>query len=583
MAIPPLVLRIYTDSTGVKKGVAQANAQVGGLRASVMKNANLIKVGLAAAVVVGFAKATQAAADLGESQNKANVVFGKSVGLVNDFASAAASGFGLAKAEALEGAASFGAMFDSAGLAEEAASKMSVTMAGLAGDMASFNNQDPTEMLDRLRSGLSGEAEPLRRFGVFISEARVQTEAYASGIAKAGQELTDAQKIQARYNIILKDTKKQQGDFARTAGTSLPNQLRVLRAQAINAAASLGKIFLPAITGILKAVNAVLGPLGRFADFIAATIPSAEANAAALEKVGQAFRDGALGADAAAEFLLKYGAIAGWSRDKTEAMIASLKGFEVNTKAAQAAAERFLPFLRQGTKNAAQGYGLLRQKAHQFLGLTQKEQKEWAGKAIEGFDAVGTALDNLANKTKLTAQKIINQFNRQAENIRNYRSNLETVAQRNIPDALLQQLVDMGTGGANILAELAGASDRKFNQMVRAMGRARAQNQKLLDDLARLRREAEAPVVVNIHFQQQGNPNPQQRQHGGPVERMRPYIVGERGPELFVPDVPGTIVPHHQLAPTGTDGAPIHVTVMLGDESLGTAVAKGLRHRLAKL
>jgi hypothetical protein len=38
-------------------------------------------------------------------------------------------------------------------------------MAGDSRDMASFHDQDPTEMLERLRSGLSGEAEPRRQAG----------------------------------------------------------------------------------------------------------------------------------------------------------------------------------------------------------------------------------------------------------------------------------------------------------------------------------------------------------------------------------------------------------------------------------
>jgi hypothetical protein len=38
-----------------------------------------------------------------------------------------------------------------------------------------------------------------------------------------------------------------------------------------------------------------------------------------------------------------------------------------------------------------------------------------------------------------------------------------------------------------------------------------------------------------------------QRQHGGPVSAHTPYIVGERGPELFIPDRSGAVIPNHQL------------------------------------
>jgi hypothetical protein len=44
------------------------------------------------------------------------------------------------------------------------------------------------------------------------------------------------------------------------------------------------------------------------------------------------------------------------------------------------------------------------------------------------------------------------------------------------------------------------------------------------------------------------------RQHGGPVKKGMPYIVGEKRPELFIPDQSGTIMPSVPRA-TGGDGA----------------------------
>lgn len=34
------------------------------------------------------------------------------------------------------------------------------------------------------------------------------------------------------------------------------------------------------------------------------------------------------------------------------------------------------------------------------------------------------------------------------------------------------------------------------------------------------------------------------RAFGGPVQAGRPYMVGERGPEMMVPRMPGTVMPH---------------------------------------
>lgn len=48
---------------------------------------------------------------------------------------------------------------------------------------------------------------------------------------------------------------------------------------------------------------------------------------------------------------------------------------------------------------------------------------------------------------------------------------------------------------------------------------------------------------------------PPGRAAGGPVSARRPYIVGEVGPELFIPGAGGTIIPHDQIAFTGAGGA----------------------------
>ena len=569
MPIPPLILKIVADSSGVKAGVAQTNAQVSGLKNSVTQNAALIKTALVGGVVVGLAAAAKAASDLGESQNKANVIFGDSVGVVNAFASSAAEGFGLAKSSALEGAASFGAMFDSAGLASDAAADMSVKMSGLAGDMASFNNQDPSEMLDRLRSGLSGEAEPLRRFGVFISEAAVQAEAYKSGIAAVGAELTDAQKIQARYNIILQDTKKQQGDFARTLGESLPNQLRVAKAELTNLAASIGKVLLPAMTGALKTFNDLPDSVKLASAALLGLVGALTAVSVAAKAL-----EGTIVAKLAAALSGPYAAAVGTA-------IAVGVQFNNTMKSASediAAADHAINTGRGGlvlwrdaaseatdATNAARiGFGDLgvqmmeTQKDvnnfsrvfHDFAKMSTREQKDWASETIDGFDAFQEAFKSLTdaveNDLALTSRRIIQHFNEQARNVSDYRENLLEVASRNIPDELLQQLVELGLGGAGIMDELADASDRRFRQMVASMQGARNQTKGLEQDLKDLRAEAAAPikVTVGVSVVGGGGINAGFRQHGGPVSAMRPYIVGEAGPELFVPRTAGSIVPN---------------------------------------
>lgn len=72
-------------------------------------------------------------------------------------------------------------------------------------------------------------------------------------------------------------------------------------------------------------------------------------------------------------------------------------------------------------------------------------------------------------------------------------------------------------------------------------------------------------------------PSPPGRAAGGPVSANRPYVVGEAGPELFVPQRSGSIIPNNQLAgggPTFIINSPI------GEP---TAVVRWMREELRKL
>jgi len=58
------------------------------------------------------------------------------------------------------------------------------------------------------------------------------------------------------------------------------------------------------------------------------------------------------------------------------------------------------------------------------------------------------------------------------------------------------------------------------------------------------------------------------RASGGPVSAGRPYIVGERGPEMFVPSASGSIVPNHALAFAGASAGPTFNITITGNTLL---------------
>jgi len=215
------------------------------------------QIGLAGAgigvIAGGVTSAVQAvgslvteASDLNEQLSRTGTVFGEASAGVLDFAKTTSQALGITRTEALEAAGSFGTLFAASGLSQDAAAGMSTNLVRLAADLASFNNIDPREALDKLRSGLVGEAEPLRSVGVLLNEAGVKAKALELGLGGVGRELTEAEKVQARYALILDQTQTAQGDFARTS-TGLANAQRIIRASFADLRTELGSAFLPVV------------------------------------------------------------------------------------------------------------------------------------------------------------------------------------------------------------------------------------------------------------------------------------------------------------------------------------------------
>jgi hypothetical protein len=203
------------------------------------------------AIAVGAKKAIAAASDLNEQTNKTMVVFGKSGSAVVAWSKTLASSFGLSQRAALEAAGVFGNMLVPMGFTRKEAAAMSKQMVELAGDMASFNNASPEETLQALRSGLAGESEPLRKFGVFLSDARLKQQALSQGLYSGKGALDAHAKAAATMALIMKDTADAQGDFARTAD-SAANAQRVQAAETENLTAALGQGLLPYYQAGLK-------------------------------------------------------------------------------------------------------------------------------------------------------------------------------------------------------------------------------------------------------------------------------------------------------------------------------------------
>ena len=164
-------------SDGLEKSMAPGVSRIGTSIAATLGAAFSVKV------VADFVKGSIAAiSDLNESTSKAMTVFGESFAQVDEFAQGAADSVLLSTQAALEATGTFGNLFTAMGLSQKAAAKLSPQVVQLAADLASFNNIGVEEAIEKLRSGLVGETEPLRALGVAITAAAVEAKALELGL-----------------------------------------------------------------------------------------------------------------------------------------------------------------------------------------------------------------------------------------------------------------------------------------------------------------------------------------------------------------------------------------------------------------
>lgn len=161
--------------------------------------------------------AIDAASDLREVQNVVDTTFGESANRIEEWSKKAGAQFGLTETQAKRFTSTLGAMMKSAGMTGPEIVEMSTDLAGLAADMASFYNLDFETAFQKIRSGISGETEPLKQLGVNMSVANLEAYALSQGITKAFDKMSQSEQTMLRYQYLMQATADAQGDFAKTA------------------------------------------------------------------------------------------------------------------------------------------------------------------------------------------------------------------------------------------------------------------------------------------------------------------------------------------------------------------------------
>ena len=263
------------NSEGFEKGLKSLSDMVGDIKPKLKSLAMAVTAAFSVKKLVDFGRQSiETASDLAEVQNVVDTAFGESKQKMEDFADTAVKTYGISKLTAKQTGSNFMAMAAGMGLANDSASDMAMALTGLSADMASFYNVGQDVASTALKSIFTGETETLKQFGIVMTDANLQAYALSKGITKSTADMSQAEKVQLRYNYVMSQTALAHGDFAKTSD-SWANQTRILSEQWKEFGATIGTVLMNVLLPAVKAINSLLSQLIALAQGAARSLSEA--------------------------------------------------------------------------------------------------------------------------------------------------------------------------------------------------------------------------------------------------------------------------------------------------------------------
>lgn len=541
--VDTLLVRVEADLKDVKKSLAQLEKDTKRTADRTNKAFTTISRGakglLGAVVVREFAQAAAGAVDFAshveEAQAKSSVVFGAFTDDVRKSLTDFGKEVGRSEFALEEMAASVQDTFVPMGFARGEAADLSVSLTKLATDVASFNNASDTETMKAFQSALVGNHETVRQFGIVITEAELKAELFEMGITKSMKQVTAAEKVQARYNLIMKGTTDAHGDAARTA-ESYANRVKAMEASTDRLRKALGDKLMPLFTALVIKATEVAD---SFTEMLTAgdIVSESQTIEQALARIAQAEDKLIANAD-------KYEKARGGNRGKNK----QINALEAEARALgdviQAERDRITELERADAVLAA------KKKEEE---AKEKDEQTKAGLAL-GADFVKEQNDALAllrlelqgvtdaqleltkaeqGGAQFTEQQIAD-YHAQAEALKQVQHELEQteIVQDSIKQGIENFSVGVSDAITNMVTGVSSGMDglkdivrQSINQIISDIIRVHLVNKAINAALG----------FAGLDQFKIGAAS------GGAVQGGRPVLVGERGPELIIPKSASTV------------------------------------------
>ena len=239
-------------------GVSKAFSGMFSVMGGVLAAGVVSKVG--SAVTGMFKDAISYGSDAEEMLGKFGVTFGESGDALTKRLTEFGGEAGRSRYELQGMAADFGAVLKGMNLSSDMAAQYSGDLAELAVDVGSFMNAQSPEVMDKFRAAMTGEYESLKSLGIVINQASVDQELLNMGIEGGAKAATEAELVQARYNLLIQKTGDAQGDAIRTSSSWA------------NTSVKLNGIWKDFMTDVGRGTTTALSPLLKTAADIAGNV-----------------------------------------------------------------------------------------------------------------------------------------------------------------------------------------------------------------------------------------------------------------------------------------------------------------------
>lgn len=255
--------QVKRDLDQIRAKAGQTTSAMARLGTSIENHAQKIqRTGLVmgAALALFSRGALQQFSRVEDSSSALSATFEAQGAAMIEWAKKSGDALNLSQADALDALMTFSGYAKSAGLQGEELASFSEQLVARTADLASYYGGTTADAISAIGSALRGEAEPARRYQIFVDDAAMKAEYFAQTGEKVNGTLTAQQKVLAASALIMKQSSVAQGDLARTAD-STANSLKDASQQWADFQASMGETVAQGVTPFLREGNKVLGML----------------------------------------------------------------------------------------------------------------------------------------------------------------------------------------------------------------------------------------------------------------------------------------------------------------------------------